>query len=94
MSFDEEPDGDPHGECAAEIRRLKVALSFLEAAVAARDTPCEWREDDSGELWDSNNLEAGRVYGSCHWHGYWEALTPAFCPGCGHPVKIGETDNA
>lgn len=22
MSFDEQPDGDPHGECAAEIHRL------------------------------------------------------------------------
>jgi hypothetical protein len=25
--FDEEPDGDPHGECAAEIRRLQAALA-------------------------------------------------------------------
>jgi len=24
--FDEQPDGDPHGECAAEIRRLEIAL--------------------------------------------------------------------
>jgi len=24
--FDEEPDGDPHGECAVEIRRLEIAL--------------------------------------------------------------------
>jgi hypothetical protein len=24
--FDEEPDGDPHGECALEITRLKGAL--------------------------------------------------------------------
>ena len=24
--FDEEPDGDPHGECAEEIKRLTVAL--------------------------------------------------------------------
>lgn len=23
MSFDEQPDGDPHGECAAEIHRLE-----------------------------------------------------------------------
>ena len=23
MSFDEQPDGDPHGECAAEIARLR-----------------------------------------------------------------------
>lgn len=25
--FDEEPDGDPHGECAAEIRRLQATLA-------------------------------------------------------------------
>lgn len=24
--FDEQPDGDPHGECAAEIERLSMAL--------------------------------------------------------------------
>ena len=24
--FDEEPDGDPHGECAAEIHRLQAAI--------------------------------------------------------------------
>ena len=87
MSFDEEPDGDSHGECAAEIKRLTDAL-------AQRDTPCEWREDDSGELWDSDNPEAGSLYGSCRWLGYWEGPAPSFCPGCGHPVKSGETDNA
>ncbi len=26
MSFDEQPDGDIHGECAAEIRQLEIAL--------------------------------------------------------------------
>ena len=26
MSFDEQPDGDIHGECAAEIHRLELAL--------------------------------------------------------------------
>ena len=26
MMFDEEPDGDPHGECAAEIHKLRAAL--------------------------------------------------------------------
>lgn len=29
--FDEEPDGDPHGECAAEIHRLQQLLGeFVE----------------------------------------------------------------
>lgn len=27
MSFDEQPDGDPHGECAEEINRLKGLLA-------------------------------------------------------------------
>jgi len=27
--FDEEPDGDPHGQCAAEIQSLNEALSLL-----------------------------------------------------------------
>ena len=26
--FDEQPDGDQHGECAAEIRRLEIALKI------------------------------------------------------------------
>lgn len=87
MSLEEERDGDANGQCAAEIRRLKVAISFLEAAVAARDTYCEWREDDSGELYDGSISEVGRVYASCRWVGYWEGPAPSFCPGCGHPVK-------
>lgn len=31
--FDEEPDGDPHGECAVEIMRLENALELLKDAV-------------------------------------------------------------
>jgi hypothetical protein len=27
VSFDEQPDGDPHGECAAEIARLAAELA-------------------------------------------------------------------
>lgn len=33
--FDEQPDGDPHGECAAEIRRLEARIAELEAKLAA-----------------------------------------------------------
>lgn len=36
--FDEEPDGDPHGECAAEIQRLGAAH-----AAAERDA-ARWRK--------------------------------------------------
>lgn len=28
--FDEQPDGDPHGECAAEIHRLERRFKLLE----------------------------------------------------------------
>jgi hypothetical protein len=31
MSYDEQPDGDPHGECAEEIHRLEAALKWAEA---------------------------------------------------------------
>ena len=31
--FDEEPDGDPHGECAAEIARLAAENSILREAL-------------------------------------------------------------
>jgi hypothetical protein len=33
--FDEQPDGDPHGECAAEIYLLKDELSLTFAALSA-----------------------------------------------------------
>ena len=33
MSFDEQPDGDPNGECAAEIHRLKVENTALSLAL-------------------------------------------------------------
>ena len=38
MSFDEQPDGDIHGECAAEIHRLELALEGAAdiAAIAMR----------------------------------------------------------
>lgn len=32
--FDKEPDGDPHGECAAEITRLRTALRQVAQAHA------------------------------------------------------------
>ena len=33
MSFDEQPDGDIHGECAAEIRRLEREVSSTSAVL-------------------------------------------------------------
>lgn len=32
--FDEQPDGDPHGECAAEIHRLEAEVASLRGAIA------------------------------------------------------------
>lgn len=32
--FDEQPDGDPHGECAAEIHRLQAQLGLIDAALS------------------------------------------------------------
>lgn len=32
--FDEQPDGDPHGECAAEIDKLKALNAELAAALS------------------------------------------------------------
>ena len=34
--FDEEPDGDPHGECAAEIHRLRDLLRWAYSKLHGR----------------------------------------------------------
>ncbi len=39
--FDEEPDGDPHGECRAEIARLTAEL---DAARAVPADAARWRK--------------------------------------------------
>ncbi len=44
MPFDEE-ELDPHGECAAEIARLRAGLSRLQAAYNNKEI--------SGSLWDT-----------------------------------------
>ncbi len=33
MMFDEQPDGNPHGECAAEIHRLEAEITRLRTAL-------------------------------------------------------------
>ena len=38
--FDEEPDGDPHGECALEIHRLEARIAELEASVLKITADC------------------------------------------------------
>ena len=45
--FDEQPDGDPHGECAAEIHRLTEDNELLRSALAGligADTETELRQ--------------------------------------------------
>jgi len=37
--FDEQPDGDPHGECAAEIYRLMADLAAAQRELAAYREP-------------------------------------------------------
>ena len=32
--YDEQPDGDPHGECAAEMHRLETRLAEVEKDAA------------------------------------------------------------
>jgi hypothetical protein len=34
MSFDEQPDGDPHGECALEINRQSVEIEKMKVALS------------------------------------------------------------
>ena len=40
MSFDEQPDGDPHGERAAEIHRLEADLATIRAQNAQLENDC------------------------------------------------------
>ena len=47
--FDEQPDGDPHGECAAEIYRLMADLAAAQRELAAYKNAYEkaifeWRD--------------------------------------------------
>lgn len=39
-TFDEQPDGDPHGECAAEIARLNAEVARLKSELA-----CAWQNN-------------------------------------------------
>ena len=45
--FDEQPDGDLHGECAAEIRRLEEIIRRAANIMAGGEGVC-----DQGEAWD------------------------------------------
>lgn len=45
--FDEEPDGDPHGECAAEIARLTELVQWAYSKLHDRNFT---REEDALKL--------------------------------------------
>lgn len=45
--FDEQPDGDPHEECAAEIHRLEQIIRRAANIMAGGEGVC-----DQGEAWD------------------------------------------
>ena len=50
--FDEQPDGDPHGECAAEIARLQNLLSWCYSKLHDRD----FRRQDDALMLDEMKL--------------------------------------
>lgn len=46
--FDEQPDGDPHGECAAEIHRLEQQRDELLAALGKIAEVCNGYDLEAG----------------------------------------------
>ena len=46
--FDEEPDGDEHGECAAEVQRLETVIRRAANIMRGGEGV-----EDQGEAWDS-----------------------------------------
>ena len=52
MSFEEQPDGDIHGECAAEIRRLVGELRNANAESEHFERAWELRGDEIERLQD------------------------------------------
>ena len=68
MMFDEEPDGDPHGECAAEIHRLKEENKRLRIALQMI-AEADWRKWDE-EVRSPHDFVAW-AKSRCHY-----ALTP------------------
>lgn len=83
--FDEQPDGDPHGECAAEIARLNQALGNLLARIH-RDggRPLDLRVVPLGWARKQDLL----TYAPC-----WMAYTVKPAPENGHePVALYSQD--
>ena len=51
--YDEQPDGDPHGECAAEISRLKAEVERLDDALTQALLERDEMEERATALADS-----------------------------------------
>ena len=64
MSFDEQPDGDPHGECAAEIARLKAQLNTPEIEDFMRGVELEAAHQR--ERWGTDH-DAGKTPADWFW---------------------------
>lgn len=66
MAFDEQPDGDPHGECAAEIHRLQ-------AEVAAKQKQADTFYEEVGKLrrwislYSECDCDVSKNKGVIHW---------------------------
>jgi len=73
--FDEEPDGDPHGECAMEIKTLQARIAELEAQVDALKVDAErygWLREGCDHKGGEANRIVTREYG-----GDWDAAIDA-----------------
>jgi hypothetical protein len=62
--FDEEPDGHPHGECAAEIHKLRAAL--LECARQAEALKREASIDQDSALSHWRNTQYQAISTTAH----------------------------
>lgn len=71
--FDEEPEGDPHGECAKEIHELKADKAQLEYALAAVNKSAKASELQVDELrgwirlYSECDCDVSKNKGTVHW---------------------------
>ena len=56
--FDEQPDGDPHGECALEIKRLEAINTELLTALQAMLAEFTTRQSLELDIWSDAQYAA------------------------------------
>ena len=84
MMFDEQPDGDIHGECAAEIHKLEAENAALRAELAAAKEYHEaYREEMLEQLGELAALKSGDVVMVPNWIPVADRL-----PKGGYPVLV------